>query len=88
MPLPDTPRWAKTFRAYLTRFHTRPVNFPGSANRTADPELFLSSMRPRPRCDKLSRMNRRTFLSSMAALPMLSSLQPPQAPRLPRSEAD
>src|SRR4051812_37493957 len=34
-------------------------------------------------CGKLSRMNRRTFLSSVAALPalpMLSSLQPPQAP--------
>ena len=37
-------------------------------------------MRPAVRCDKLSRMNRRTFLSSVAALPMLSSLQPPQAP--------
>src|SRR4051794_5612553 len=37
-------------------------------------------MRPAARCDKLSRMNRRTFLSSVAALPMLSSLQPPQAP--------
>lgn len=53
------------------------------------PNLLVSARRPRAffdgstSCGKLSRMNRRTFLSSLAAVPMIPALQQPAPPSRP-----